>query len=236
MKLRHSLISIPTAQTWLEGLLCHAPDVHGLALILQPYSTPPEAEREDDVARRLQAAGFATLTLDLLTAYEEARDPDTRFNVPQLALRTEGVRDWIAHQPNLAALQVALLASGTACGAAVRAAARAPEHYSALVCRGGRPDLAGAKPLGTLRTPTRFVVGGRDPGLAMLRQSYDHMSAERDWQSIPESDDSFAAAGALSHFAGLATDWLLRHPRAPAAPAQAEAPADGFATAAQRLS
>ena len=216
MKLRHSLISIPSAQVWLEALLCHAPDVRGLALIVQPLATPPGAEREDDVARMLQAAGFATLTVDLLTDYEETRDPDTRFNVPQLALRIEGVRDWIAHQPNLGALQVGLLASGTACGAAIRAAARAPEHYNALVCRGGRPDLAGAKPLASLTTPTLFAVGGQDPGLPMLRQAYDHLVTQRSWQLVPEADDRFDTPGATASFARLAKDWLLLHPYAPA--------------------
>ncbi|THF63488.1 dienelactone hydrolase family protein [Pseudothauera rhizosphaerae] len=215
MKLRHSLIGIPSAQVWLEALLCHAPDVRALAVILQPFSTPPDAEREDEVTRQLQAAGFATLTVDLLTAYEEARDPDARYNVPQLALRIEGVRDWIAHQPMLRMLEVGLLASGTASGATIRAAGRAPEQYAALACRGGRPDLAGAKPLRVLATPVRFVVGGRDPGLAMLRQSYEHLTGERDWQAVSDCDDGFAVPGALAAYARLATEWLLRHPHAP---------------------
>lgn len=216
MKLRHSLISIPSAEVWLEALLCHAPDVRGLVLIAQPLSTPPDAEREDDVARVLQAAGFATLTVDLLTEYEETRDPDARFNVPHLAQRIEGVRDWIAHQPNFGALQVGLLASGTACGAAIRAAARSPEQYCALVCRGGRPDLAGAKPLASLTTPTLFAAGGLDPGLPMLRQAFDHLSAPRSWQLIPEADDRFDAPGTTASFARLASEWLLSHPCAPA--------------------
>jgi putative phosphoribosyl transferase len=225
VKLRHSLISIPSAQVWLEALLCHAPDVRGLALIVHPLATPPGTEREDDVTRVLQAAGFATLTVDLLTEYEDTRDPDTRFNVPQLALRIEGVRDWIAHQPYLGTLQVGLLASGTACGAAIRAAARAPEHYCALVCRGGRPDLAGAKPLAALSTPILFVVGGRDPGLPMLHQAYEHLHTQRSWQSIPDADDRFDTPGATASFAQLASEWLLAHPCAPA-PATAAEPAN----------
>lgn len=217
MKLRHSSISIPSAQAWLDALLCHAPNVQALALIVQPWATPPGAERENTLTHALHAAGFGTLTVDLLTAHEQARDPDACFNVPQLALRIDGVRDWIAHQPMLGTLQVGLLASGTACAAAIRAAARHPEHYSALVCLGGRADLAGTKPLTSLVTPTLFAVDEQDPDLPILRQAYAHLVCQRSWQPVATTDDHLDACGA----ARLAVDWLLRHPRAPATDAEA---------------
>ncbi|THF66147.1 alpha/beta hydrolase [Pseudothauera nasutitermitis] len=224
MKLRHSLISIPTAQTWLVALLCHAPDVRALAVILRPFSVPEEQEREDETSCALQASGHATLTLDLLTPHEESRDPDMRFAVSQLALRAEGVREWIAHQPGLGKLPVGLVASGTASAAAIRAAARASEDYQALACQGGRPDLAGVKPLGMLRVPTLIVAGGQDPGLPMLRQSYEHIGCERDWQELADCDDSFASPAAQTAFARLADDWLTSHYEAEALPAASDAP------------
>jgi putative phosphoribosyl transferase len=212
MKLRHSPISIPTAQVWLEALLCHAPDVHAVALILQSTATPDGVEREDEVSRTLQGAGFATLHLDLLTHHEAARDPDMRFNVAQLALRIEGVREWIAHQPPLRGLAVGLVASDTACAAAVRSASRNPALYSALACRGGRPDLAGAAPLRKLRTPVRIVAPAADAGVAMLRQAYELIGSEKDWHSVTDADEHFAAPGTLARFAVLATEWLQAHP------------------------
>ena len=67
MKLRNTLISIPAQGAWLDGLLAHAPDVRGLAILPQSSGHPAldSGPRPVDVA--LQSRGFATLRVDLLT-------------------------------------------------------------------------------------------------------------------------------------------------------------------------
>lgn len=208
MKLRTTRISIPHDQIWLAGELCHAPNVRGLALILRPAGTPLEHARDQSVATRLHAAGFATLLLNLLTSHEQERDPDAHYNVPQLAHRAETTREWIAHQPPLAGLAVGVIASGTACGAAVRAAARTPDRFDALVCRAGRPDLAGLGPLNTLKVPIRMVVGSEDPDAAMILQAYEHFRGARDWHTVDGANQTFSTPHALERFATLAAEWL----------------------------
>ena len=50
------------------------------------------------VAARLQAAGYATLLMDLLTAEEEQIDDRTRtyrFDIPRLASRLVGAIRWL---------------------------------------------------------------------------------------------------------------------------------------------
>ncbi|PTD97964.1 dienelactone hydrolase family protein [Pseudothauera lacus] len=221
MFLRHTLIGIPTAETWLDALLCHAPDVHSLVIILHPTSTPAEASREDALSAALHAAGHATLAVDLLTAHEAARDPDTAFNMAALANRIAGVRDWIAHQPFLRTHPVAAIALGTACGAAVRALARDAQGWSALTCAGGRPDLAGAAPLRALRVPTRFIAASGAGLLAMQRQAHAMLQGEdHDWQEIAGDEEVFATVQGLALVGEHALAWMARHPEAPPPPVE----------------
>lgn len=211
LKLRTTDISIPHEHAWLYGELCHAPDVRGLAVVLRPAGGPFIHSREQTVAHTLQHAGFATLLINLLTAYEEERDPDARYNVPLMAQRVESVAEWIRHQPPLEGLAVGLVASGTACGAAVRAAARNGEQFAAVVCRGGRPDLAGLTPLNTMPLPVRVVVGSLDPHTGMIRQAFEHFHGPRDWQVVEGADENFEATATLARFGELAAEWLQRH-------------------------
>lgn len=226
MKLRNTLIGIPTENVWLDGLLSHAPDVRALAVILQPDATDPAHAREAAIAHILQEHGFATLTLNLLTHYEQARDPDARFNVPQLANRVLAAAEWIGHQPPLTPLAIGLIASDTPCAAAIRAAVKAPERFGAIVCQGGRADLAGAGQLRALRVPVRFIVGHDDPHAAMLHQAYELIGGRRDWQDIAGGELVHAGGAATAASAHLAAEWLQQQLPPPAAPV------DGFAAAA----
>src|SRR3954454_6046306 len=61
------------------------------------------------VAGVLQAAGFGTLLMDLLTGDEEVVDNRTahlRFDIPLLASRLAQATDWLATEPKTSALRV----------------------------------------------------------------------------------------------------------------------------------
>lgn len=234
MKLRHTSISIPAGSAWLEGELSHAPDVRGLAVLLRPSGGPRAPSAEAAVAEILQQAGFATLVINLLTAYEETRDADAGFNVPQMANRVLAVAEWVGHQPPLAGLAVGLVACGTASGAAIRAAWKSPEHFAAIVCAAGRPDLAGATPLNALTAPIRFVVGGDDPHAPMLMNAYEHLGAPRDWQTLLGVGEHFAEPGGIDQLARLAAEWLALKlpPPQTSAPAPCAAPTSAAPTSA----
>ncbi len=189
MKLRHAIVSIPTEGVWLDGRLSHAPDVRALAILLLASAVSRDNPPESSIAGELQKAGFATLLMDLVTHQEDERDPDARFNVPQMTRRLLGVMDWIGHQPALQGLPVGLIGSATSSAVAVRAAWKAPDRFGAIVCRGGRPDLAGAAPLRALRTPVRFVVGTTDPDRDIAAQAFALIEAERDWQDMDTDAD-----------------------------------------------
>ncbi|MDO9596673.1 MAG: alpha/beta hydrolase [Azoarcus sp.] len=218
MKLRHSLISIPADGIWLDGSLAHAPDVRGLAIVVQPGASQATHRREADIAAVLQEAGFATLTLDLLTRHEEQRDPDAGFNVARLTERILAAVDWIDHQPPLSALPTGLLASGTASAAVIRAAVKSPARFGALVCLAGRPDLAGANPLRSLRVPTLFVVGREDPGTAIQRQAFEMIPGVREWHATGGAEPEHVGRQELATSTALAAQWFTQ--KLPAAPSE----------------
>lgn len=208
MKLRHSDLSIPSEGVWLDGTLSHAPDVRGLAVVLMASTHAAVIARESAIAQCLQQSGYATLRVSLVTHQEDARDPDARYNVPQMARRLLGVADWVGHQPALARLSMGLIASSTTSAAAIRAASKAPGRFDAIVCHAGRPDLAGATPLRSLTTPIRVVVGSEDAGVAIVTQAFELIGGERDWQVISGASDMFVETDTLNRFADLAADWL----------------------------
>lgn len=190
VKLRNTLISIPAHGVWLDGLLSHAPDVRGLALLPQSSGHPALDNVPRPVELALQARGFATIRLDLLTRQEVTRDPDAPFNIPRLTERILAAAEWIAHQPPLAALQIGLVARDTGCAAAIRAAVKAPETFAAIACMDGRADLAGAEPLRLLRCPMRFIVSPGSPESVMLEKAFSLLSGPRHWLGLPDAGDA----------------------------------------------
>ncbi|MFL6221232.1 MAG: hypothetical protein ACJ75K_00085 [Actinomycetes bacterium] len=82
-----------------------------------------------------------------------------------------GAIDWLATHFGGGQLQVGLFGASTGAAAALVAAAERPSPAAAVVCRGGRPDLAGPALKGAM-APTLLIVGGADPQvLALNRQA-----------------------------------------------------------------
>lgn len=209
MKLRNTLISIPAQAVWLDGLLSHAPDVRGLALVLHSSGYPALDPGPRPIETALQARALATIRLALLTRQEAARDPDAPFNVPRLTERILAAAEWIAHQPPLAELPIGLVARDAGCAGAIRAAAKAPERFAAIACVDGRADLAGAEPLRLLRCPIRFVVSpGRAEG-AILAKAFSLLQGPRDWLALPDAADEREHEMLQAR---AVTAWLERHP------------------------
>lgn len=206
MKLRHTPIRIQADELWLDGSLAHAPDVHAVVLLLAAGGDVPP----DRAA--VQAAGFATLDVELLGAQEIAAGADAAFDIPRLARRLAAVLAWMVNQPPLGQLKIGIVAGGSAAAAAVRTLGADAQTFpvSALVVRGGRPDLAGAGPLRTLALPTRFVLQTGAAGEDIARRAFALLPpALADWPATASAADDEAAV----------LDWLQRWlPRPQVAP------------------
>jgi pimeloyl-ACP methyl ester carboxylesterase len=152
-----------------------------------------------------------TLLLDLLTPQEEVVDLRTRehrFAIPLLGHRVTGVIDWLDQGDTVS---IGLFGASTGAAAALLAAAERPGDVSAVVSRGGRPDLAGDA-LSRVRAPTLLIVGGRDlTVLDLNQQARTRLTCPSSLEIVPGATHLFEEPGALDVVADLAADWFCRH-------------------------
>jgi dienelactone hydrolase len=159
----------------------------------------------------LRAAGLGTLLFDLLTRQEEVEDARTaqlRFDIGLLARRLVAATHWVRNQREAHDLRVGYFGSSTGGGAALVAAAQLGEDVSAVVSRGGRPDLAGAA-LAEVKCPTLLIVGGLDHAVIELnRQAFERLPSRKELKIIPGATHLFEEPGTLDEVARLAADWF----------------------------
>ncbi|WKD34608.1 phosphoribosyltransferase family protein [Streptomyces xanthophaeus] len=163
--------------------------------------------RNRSVAADLNRAGLATLLLDLLTPDEEA-DRANVFDIETLAGRLADATAWLRRRESL---PTGWFGASTGASAALWAAGEAGAEIGAVVSRGGRPDLAGAR-LAAVRAPTLLIVGGRDSTVLDLnRRAQRELRCENRLEIVPGATHLFEEPGALDEVAGLARDWFTRH-------------------------
>lgn len=208
------LVRVQAGAVALEGDLQVPDHAEGLVLFAHGSGSSRHSPRNRVVARELQAAGLATLLLDLLTREEEAVDQDTghiRFDIPLLAERLLAAARWAGVDPATRSLALGYFGASTGAAAALVAAAFEPERAGAVISRGGRPDLAGDG-LPLVRAPTLLIVGGRDlTVLDLNRAAMARMRARVRLEIVPGATHLFEEPGALEAVARLARDWFLRH-------------------------
>jgi dienelactone hydrolase len=162
----------------------------------------------------LQAGGYATLLLDLLTRQEEAIDEQTReyrFDIDRLGHRVVAAIDWTAIHPKVTHLPVAAFGASTGAAAALIAAAERPEIVRAVISRGGRPDLAG-NALPRVQAPTLLIVGGDDePVIELNRAAMRRMRSPVHLEIVPGATHLFEEPGALELVAQLALTWCTKY-------------------------
>jgi pimeloyl-ACP methyl ester carboxylesterase len=203
-------VSIRAGSAVLDGDLVVPRDPAGLIIFVHGSGSSRFSPRNRTVASGLQAEGFATLLVDLLTAREAAIDERTReyrFDVSRFAARVTAAIDWAGGVPSLIGLPVILFGASTGAAAALMAAAERPDVVRAVISRGGRPDLAGAA-LGGVRAPTLLIVGGLDTAVIQLnRAALEQLYAPGHLAIVPWATHLFEEPGALEQVCRLAVDW-----------------------------
>ena len=210
------LVHVPAGAVSLEGNLLIPSLATGVVLFAHGSGSSRFSSRNRYVAEVLREGGMGTLLLDLLTQEEELVDTRTahlRFDIELLADRLVAAVQWLAREKATERLKVGLFGASTGAGAALVAAARLPDRISAIVSRGGRPDLAGAA-LPNVKAPTLLIVGGDDkPVIQMNQQAYERVTAPREIVIVPGATHLFEEPGALETVARLARDWFQRYLR-----------------------
>jgi dienelactone hydrolase len=207
-------VQVAAGRATLEGTLVVPGNAQGVVLFAHGSGSSRHSPRNRFVAEVLQEGGLATLLVDLLTAAEEQIDDRTRelrFDIGLLAQRLVGAVDWLAEWPATRDLRVGLFGASTGGGAALVAAAERPERVTAVVSRGGRPDLAGPA-LPIVRAPTLLIVGEWDePVIELNEAARARMQAEVRLEIVRRATHLFEEPGALDDVARLAREWFVRH-------------------------
>ncbi len=207
-------VGIPAGELRLGADLAIPKPATGIVVFAHGSGSSRHSSRNRFVAAELQAAGLATLLMDLLTDSEESADSISghlRFDIPLLAQRLTAATDWVSLEPTTRGLPVGYFGASTGGGAALVAAAEQPDRVAAVVSRGGRPDLAG-EALARVRSPTLLVVGGRDPLVQQLNEAaLLRLTAEARLEIVPGATHLFEEPGALEMVARLAREWFTRH-------------------------
>ena len=207
-------VYIPAGSVTLQGEVNLPTNASGVVLFAHGSGSSRHSPRNQYVAQIIREAGVGTLLFDLLTHEEEDVDLTTRhlrFDIDLLAERLVKATTWAKNQEPLQQLRVGYFGSSTGGGAALVAAAAVGDAVSAVVSRGGRPDLAGAA-LPHVKSPTLLLVGGRDEAVMELNeQAYGQLRCEKELKIVPGATHLFEEPGALEEVARLAAEWFQRY-------------------------
>ena len=110
-------------------------------------------------------------------------------------------------------MKIGLFGASTGAAAALKAAASREKHVSAVVSRGGRPDLA-HEALPKVLAPTLLIVGGKDHEVLILNeQALEEMQCHRKLTVVQGATHLFEEPGTLETVAMLARGWFSSHLR-----------------------
>jgi pimeloyl-ACP methyl ester carboxylesterase len=184
----------------------------GVILFIHGLGSNRNSPRNQFVSRLFQDRGFATLLFDLLSPDEEAEaqsNGNFNFSIDLFSQRVLGATRWIREQQ--AGLPIGYFGSSSGAAAALVASTISEIPISAIVSRGGRPDLAGTA-LGSVKAPTLLMVGSRDREVLKLNErAYLQLECPKDLVTIPGAGHLFSEPGTLEAAADHAVVWFQRY-------------------------
>jgi putative phosphoribosyl transferase len=220
------LVSVPAGHVTLSGDLAVPPEPRAAVVCAHGVDSARRDPGGRSVAAGLNAAGYTTLSLDLLSGREERavreHTADLGSDTRLLARRLVAGTDWLTIQPGIRSRPVILLGAGAGVAAVLEAAAELPALVLTAVVWGGRPDRAGDA-LRRLRVPVLLVAGDRDPDrLELIRQAARQLAVPNAVRVIPGAGTLLAEPVALEQATTLTREWcderLARTGRAATAP------------------
>ena len=207
-------IIIPIRKLELGGELEFPPKPLGLVLFAHGSGSSRHSPRNQYVARVLREAGIGTLLFDLLTPDEEEAEAYTRhlrFDIRLLAQRLAGATRWALDKATTGDVNIGYFGASTGTAAALVAAGELGATISAVVSRGGRPDLA-AEVLEQVQAATLLMVGGDDKQVIPLNEeAYDRLRCEKALRIVPGASHLFEEPGTLEIVARMAAEWFACH-------------------------
>jgi putative phosphoribosyl transferase len=206
-------ITIQADKTEMEGMLSLPEDSIGMILFATSGGDTSSrvSQPNDYVASVLREARLGTLRIELLSRTETG-DRRGHADVALLAERLRHTCDWLRTRDATADLPIGLYGAGSYVAAALQLASASARGISAIVSRGGSPELASQAMLSKVGVPTLLIVGGLDDGaVRMHRAAYATLRCKKRLEVIPGATNAFEEPGNLEVIARLARGWFLQH-------------------------
>ena len=208
------VVRIPIDSIELEAEWIMPPGAKGISIFAHGSGSSRHSRRNQFVAAILREAGIGTVLMDLLSREEERRDSldgSMRFDIEFLTERLIAATRWIQSHPVAQEHRIGYFGASTGRAAAIAAASILDGAVSAVVSRGGRPDLAWEH-LPLVMAPTLLIVGQRDAAVLKLNEeAYQCLRCPKKMAVIPGATHLFEEPGALEKVANLAAGWFQHH-------------------------
>lgn len=192
----------------LEGTLGMPASPLGLVIFAHGSGSSRLSPRNRHTAGEFQRRGLATLLFDLLSA-EESSDRVLLFDIPLLARRLEAAVRWVQRREDCFGLPLGFFGASTGGGAAIWAASELGDKISAVVSRGGRPDLAGPR-LKDVSAPVLLLVGSEDPVVLALNRLAKNALPRGTLQVISGASHLFEENNTLEEAENAAAAFFLK--------------------------
>lgn len=162
--------------------------------------------RNRKVAHFLNKKNIATLLVSLEKVEESLYIHG--HSIQYLVDHLRAITRWVHHDSLTHHLAIGYFGASTGAAVALAAAAHEKGTVSAVVCRGGRPDLA-LEELGKVDIPVLFLVGSRDKeGLALNEWASEHLHCYNETKIINDASHLFEERGKLKEVADIAAEWF----------------------------
>jgi putative phosphoribosyl transferase len=202
-------VVVPLNDIKLRGDLSVPQDAYAMVVFVHGSGSSRLSPRNQTVAKYLNEHRIATFLFDLLT-YDEDTLYMKRFDIQLLASRLKEVTEWLAKHDECTDLPIGYFGASTGAAAALIAANATPK-VSAIVSRGGRPDLA-KDALPSVKAPTLLIVGGLDTDVIRLNwYAYKALLCEKELEIVPGASHLFEEKGTMEKVCVLATEWFEKH-------------------------
>lgn len=210
----HEEAIIPCGGVGLPALLNVPAGARGLVVFAHGSGSGRRSPRNGFVAEALHAAGIGSLRVDLLVpgdVLEQESSSQRSLEVSVMAGRLLGAARWATRHAGAELIPLGAFGSSTGAAAALVAAGQPGSPIRAVVCRGGRTDLAGHA-AAKVTVPTLLLVGGLDPWvLRANEETLGLLGGERELVVVPGAGHLFEEPGAMARVAAAAAAWFQRH-------------------------
>lgn len=206
----HKKLKISLEQVILDGDLYLPDNPFGFVIFSHGSGSSRFSPRNNFVAQQLQRRNMGTFLFDLLTETED-QDYSQRFNIALLSQRLVQVTKHFLKDEETKDLPIGYFGASTGAASALIASSILTSKISAVVSRGGRPDLA-MDHLPNVKAATLLIVGGLDTEVIRMNQTaLNQLSTIKQLEIIEGATHLFEEPGALEQVAELSGEWFNQY-------------------------